>query len=41
VRGRNVQSVVADIQKKLEAGVKLPPGYYITYAISTSLKKKG
>ncbi|HEY4788269.1 MAG TPA: efflux RND transporter permease subunit, partial [Bacteroidales bacterium] len=31
VRGCNVQSVVTDIQKKLENGLKLPPGYYITY----------
>ncbi len=31
VRGRNVQSVVADIQKKLGNGLKLPPGYYIAY----------
>lgn len=31
VRGRSVQSVVSDIQKKLETGLKLPPGYYITY----------
>ncbi len=31
VRGRDVQSVVADIQKDLAANLKLPAGYYITY----------
>lgn len=31
VRGRDVQSVVADIQNKLDRNLKLPPGYYITY----------
>lgn len=31
VRGRDVQSVVKDIQAKLEKKVKLPAGYYITY----------
>ena len=31
VSGRDVQSVVTDIQKKLAATVKLPAGYYFTY----------
>lgn len=31
VSGRDVQSVVTDIQKKLSADVKLPSGYYFTY----------
>lgn len=31
VRGRDVESVVNDIQKKLDAKLDLPPGYYITY----------
>ncbi|MBL0910896.1 MAG: CusA/CzcA family heavy metal efflux RND transporter [Bacteroidia bacterium] len=31
VRDRDVQSVVTDIQKKLDAQLKLPPGYYVTY----------
>ncbi|WP_343698036.1 CusA/CzcA family heavy metal efflux RND transporter [Flavobacterium sp.] len=31
VAGRDVQSVVQDIQKKLAEKVKLPPGYYFTY----------
>ena len=30
-RGRDVQSVVSDIQKVLDEKLKLPPGYYITY----------
>jgi len=30
-RGRDVESVVLDIQEKLEAELNLPPGYYITY----------
>mgnify|MGYP001947858649 FL=1 len=30
-RGRDVESVVMDIQKKLDAELDLPPGYYITY----------
>ena len=30
-RGRDVESVVNDIQKKLDAELDLPPGYYITY----------
>lgn len=31
VRGRDVKSVVEEIQEKLENNFKLPPGYYITY----------
>jgi cobalt-zinc-cadmium resistance protein CzcA len=31
VRGRDVKSVVDDIQNKLDAKLKLPEGYYITY----------
>ena len=31
VDGRDVQSVVEDIQSKLDKEVKLPPGYYFTY----------
>lgn len=31
VRGRDIQSVVEDIQKKLDVELKLPPGYFITY----------
>jgi cobalt-zinc-cadmium resistance protein CzcA len=31
VRGRDVKSVVEEIQKKLETNFKLPAGYYITY----------
>jgi len=31
VKGRDVQSVVQDIQKKLDKDVKLPAGYYYTY----------
>ncbi len=31
VRGRDVQSVVEDIQKKLDGSLKLPAGYYLTY----------
>ncbi len=31
VKERDVQSVVEDIQKKIEAEVKLPAGYYVTY----------
>ncbi|WP_338391622.1 CusA/CzcA family heavy metal efflux RND transporter [Fulvitalea axinellae] len=30
-RGRDVESTVMDIQKKLEANLKLPPGYVIKY----------
>ncbi len=31
VKGRDVESVVKDIQQKLEKEVKLPSGYYFTY----------
>lgn len=31
VRGRDIQSVVTDIQRKLEGNFKLPAGYYLTY----------
>jgi len=31
VSGRDVQSVVTDIQQKLDASIKLPSGYYFTY----------
>ena len=30
-RGRDVESVVQDIQQKLNAELDLPPGYYLTY----------
>ncbi|HYV94070.1 MAG TPA: CusA/CzcA family heavy metal efflux RND transporter [Chitinophagales bacterium] len=31
VRGRDMKSVVDEIQKKLDEKIKLPPGYYFTY----------
>ena len=31
VRGRDVESVVNEIQKKLDAALELPPGYYLKY----------
>jgi cobalt-zinc-cadmium resistance protein CzcA len=31
VRGRDVKTMVEEIQQKLETEVKLPPGYYVTY----------
>lgn len=31
VRGRDVQSVVDEVQKKIEKSLKLPAGYYVTY----------
>jgi len=31
VKGRDIESVVKDIQQKLEKDVKLPSGYYFTY----------
>ncbi|MBA4056587.1 MAG: CusA/CzcA family heavy metal efflux RND transporter, partial [Marivirga sp.] len=31
VRGRDVQSMVEELQQKVEQQIKLPPGYYITY----------
>lgn len=31
VRGRDIQSMVKELQVKVEQQIKLPPGYYITY----------
>ncbi|MEP6844520.1 MAG: CusA/CzcA family heavy metal efflux RND transporter, partial [Panacibacter sp.] len=31
VRGRDVQSMVKELQQKVEQQMKLPPGYYVTY----------
>ncbi|GAB2534697.1 CusA/CzcA family heavy metal efflux RND transporter [Spirosoma aerophilum] len=31
VRGRDVESIVAELQQKVEQKIKFPPGYYITY----------
>ena len=31
VRGRDVQSMVKELQEKVDQKIKLPPGYYITY----------
>ena len=31
VRGRDVESIVKEIQKRIETDVKFPPGYYVTY----------
>ncbi|MEJ8804139.1 CusA/CzcA family heavy metal efflux RND transporter [Pontibacter sp. H249] len=31
VRGRDVESMVNEIQQKLDAQLNLPPGYYVTY----------
>ena len=31
VRGRDVESIVKEIQKKIETEVVFPPGYYVTY----------
>lgn len=31
VRGRDIESLVQEVQQKLERHVDLPPGYYITY----------
>ncbi len=31
VRGRDVQSIVEELQKKVDTNIKLPAGYYITY----------
>ena len=31
VRGRDIQSMVKELQQKAEQQIKLPPGYYITY----------
>ena len=30
-RGRDIESVILDIEQKLDASLELPPGYYITY----------
>lgn len=31
VKGRDVQSIVNELQQKVNAQLKLPPGYYVTY----------
>ena len=31
VRGRDVESIVKEIQQKVDTQLKLPPGYYLTY----------
>jgi heavy metal efflux system protein len=31
VRGRDVQSIVNELHSKIEAQIKFPPGYYVTY----------
>ena len=31
VQGRDVKSVVNEVQQKLDEKIKLPPGYYFTY----------
>lgn len=31
VRGRDVESIVSEIQQKVASQLKLPPGYYLTY----------
>ena len=31
VRGRDIQSMVKELQQKVEKKLKLPPGYYVTY----------
>ncbi len=31
IRGRDVESLVGEIQQKLDAQLQLPPGYYLTY----------
>ncbi len=31
VRGRDVQSIVQELQGKVESGIKLPPAYFVTY----------
>lgn len=31
IRGRDVESLVNEIQQKLDAQLQLPPGYYVTY----------
>ena len=34
VRGRDVESMVKEVQQKLDVELDLPPGYYITYGWS-------
>ncbi|WP_018622377.1 CusA/CzcA family heavy metal efflux RND transporter [Spirosoma luteum] len=31
VRGRDVESIVAELQQKVKQQIKFPPGYYVTY----------
>lgn len=31
VRGRDVESVVTELQGKIDQQIQLPPGYYVTY----------
>jgi len=31
VRGRDVQSTIAEVQKKIDSSLRLPSGYYVTY----------
>ncbi len=31
VRGRDIQSMVKELQQKVDQQIKLPPGYYVTY----------
>jgi len=31
VRGRDVQSIIAEVQKKIKGNLKLPSGYFVTY----------
>jgi len=31
VRGRDVQSIIAEVQKKIKSSLKLPSGYFVTY----------
>jgi cobalt-zinc-cadmium resistance protein CzcA len=31
VRGRDVQTIVQELQQKVSSGIKFPPGYYVTY----------
>lgn len=31
VRGRDVESIVKEVQRRIETEVKFPPGYYVTY----------
>ncbi len=46
VRGRDIQSMVKELQEKSELQMKLPPGYYITYGgafenLETAKKRLG